>query len=313
MKYLSLVCLIFALWCLSAANAKKDKVRLEKVSTLTLNADQWTSGRRSSPIKQLQCVGGYCSRAKVTSAQCYNRGFDGRDVQWECKAEMPANYKFGKVEVICEGYDYPEDEYILVGSCGLEYTIDEVAGGGGGGGSNHYSNNHYYAAKNHIKDNGFSYFPVLVIIGLIALIYFTCLREPNAQGARHSSSTTNDDYPSAPPQPPPAGFRSEYFGGDSGASCSGSASSSSYGPRTQTRSSGPGFFSGMAAGGLMGYLFGSSRSNTYANRPYASSYSSWGTPSTSSGYSSGFSSGGGGGSSGSETRTSSGFGSTRRR
>lgn len=105
-QYLSFVYLVLAICCLSATNAKKDKVRLEKVSTLTLNADQWTSGRRSSPIKQMQCVGGYCSRAKVTSAQCYNRGFDGRDVQWECKAEMPANYKFGKVEVICEGKCY---------------------------------------------------------------------------------------------------------------------------------------------------------------------------------------------------------------
>jgi hypothetical protein len=28
------------------------------------------------------------------------------------------------VEVVCEGYDYPDDPFILKGSCGLEYTLD---------------------------------------------------------------------------------------------------------------------------------------------------------------------------------------------
>lgn len=32
--------------------------------------------------------------------------------------------QFNHVEVICEGYDYPEDDYILLGSCGLEFTLD---------------------------------------------------------------------------------------------------------------------------------------------------------------------------------------------
>jgi hypothetical protein len=26
--------------------------------------------------------------------------------------------------VLCEGYDYPDDPYILAGSCGLEYTLE---------------------------------------------------------------------------------------------------------------------------------------------------------------------------------------------
>jgi hypothetical protein len=32
---------------------------------------------------------------------------------------MPKKYKFGKLSVSCEGYDYPEDPYILAGSCGV--------------------------------------------------------------------------------------------------------------------------------------------------------------------------------------------------
>ena len=50
--------------------------------------------------------------------------------QWECKSDMDNAFRFGSVEVICEGYDYPDDPYILKGSCGLEYTIDYTMEGG---------------------------------------------------------------------------------------------------------------------------------------------------------------------------------------
>ena len=74
--------------------------------------------------------------------QCYNRGSDGLDVQWECKTDMDNKYRFGKISVSCEGYDYPNDPYILAGSCGLDYTIDRV---GNSGNSNSYSS--YQAPK----------------------------------------------------------------------------------------------------------------------------------------------------------------------
>ena len=35
----------------------------------------------------------------------------------------------GSVNVICEGYDYPDDPYILAGSCGLEYTLELTQAG----------------------------------------------------------------------------------------------------------------------------------------------------------------------------------------
>lgn len=288
-KLIAVICLLSGVICFVGAKSS-DKVRLEKIQTLTLQADRWTTGRRSSPIKQLSCVGGYCRQAKVATAQCYNRGFDGRDVQWECKAEMPSNYKFGRVEVICEGYDYPEDDYVLVGSCGLEYVIEET-----GDQPSYSSQSHYYSAQKHIQNSDFSYWPIIGLVIVIALIYFTCIRDNTANNA-NAYSSTSDDYP-RPSAPPPPGFRTDYF--DSGDSCSGSRSNQSSG------SSGPGFYSGMAAGGLMGYLFGSSRSNTYANRP---SYSGWNYGPSTSGMGASSSS-----SSSSGSHTSSGYGSTRRR
>ncbi|EJW77444.1 hypothetical protein WUBG_11653, partial [Wuchereria bancrofti] len=65
------------------------KVRLVDVTTLTLYRDKYTTGRRSSPIPQIQCVGGSANgKFEPRVVQCYNRGYDGVDVQWECKAEM---------------------------------------------------------------------------------------------------------------------------------------------------------------------------------------------------------------------------------
>lgn len=42
-----------------------------------------TAGRRSSPVPQLTCVGGTagCRVGQPKVVQCYNRGWDGYDVQ----------------------------------------------------------------------------------------------------------------------------------------------------------------------------------------------------------------------------------------
>ena len=41
-------------------------------------------------------------------------------IQWECKGEMNLKYHFGKMKVECEGYDGPDDLYILRGSCRMD-------------------------------------------------------------------------------------------------------------------------------------------------------------------------------------------------
>jgi len=51
----------------------------------------------------------------------------------------------GSVNVLCEGYDYPEDPYILAGSCGLEYTLELTQQGRDRqktGGSSSYQSNY---------------------------------------------------------------------------------------------------------------------------------------------------------------------------
>lgn len=39
---------------------------------------------------------------------------------------MPTKYEFGRMSVSCEGYDGPNDPYVLVGSCGVSKSILKV-------------------------------------------------------------------------------------------------------------------------------------------------------------------------------------------
>lgn len=57
--------------------------------------------------------------------RCKNSGsdYDDDSVQWTCTASLPEEFRLGSTDVICEGYDYPEDPYILKGSCGVEYRL----------------------------------------------------------------------------------------------------------------------------------------------------------------------------------------------
>ena len=44
-------------------------------------------------------------------------------LQWECKAQTDKKYQLGRIQVSCEGYDYPDDPYILRGSCGVSEGV----------------------------------------------------------------------------------------------------------------------------------------------------------------------------------------------
>lgn len=106
----------------------KDKILLAGVERLTFHRHKMTTSRRTHTIHQLSCVGGTagCKLFKPDTVECQRGALDhvkGRH-NWICKADIDDRVEFKHVEVICEGYDYPEDDYILLGSCGLEFTLD---------------------------------------------------------------------------------------------------------------------------------------------------------------------------------------------
>ncbi|XP_006813921.1 store-operated calcium entry-associated regulatory factor-like [Saccoglossus kowalevskii] len=321
---------------LSSVNAwgSGDRVLLEDVKVLTLYSGRMTNAGRSSPIPQLKCIGGNagCGTFTPQVVQCYNQGSDGYDVQWECKTDMDNAYRFGQVQVSCEGYEYPDDPYILKGSCGLEYTLDLTKEGNqqqhkhnyyGDDNSNHHS---YYEGKHHKwkKESWLGYIVMWVIIGVIVYaIYQTCVAS-NTRGSPYP----DDGHPpgqgsgsrwggggSGGGGPPPPGFRSDYMpGGGCSANYGGSTGSTG-----STGTGGGGFWTGAATGGILGYMFG----NRNRGHGYGYGGTGYGYARPGYGYRTGggsfFGGGGGGGGGGfgssrsSGTRTASGFGGTSRR
>lgn len=110
----------------AAFRTPSDAVLLSTVKSLTLHANKPTTHRRVPSIPQLKCVGGSARGLyEPDTLRCKNSGssYSSADVQWTCTASLPPEFKLGSTEVICEGYSGPEDEYVLKGSCGVEYRL----------------------------------------------------------------------------------------------------------------------------------------------------------------------------------------------
>ncbi|VDM95408.1 unnamed protein product [Thelazia callipaeda] len=266
---------VILIFVLTRVCESSKKVRLIDVSTLTLYRDKVTTGRRSSPIPQIQCVGGSAKgQFQPKVVQCYNRGYDGFDVQWECKAEMSDQYEFGEaifqsllqyenenIRISCEGYDYPDDPYILQGSCGLKYNLEY----------SHRKKGDDTRSVPPYEENFDSSLAVLFLlfsietradkwIQYVGPVLVDASRSTDHLSL-HKTSKGNqrwdgDQGPPPPPgsgRPPPPGFKNFTRPPDAPPTYD----EAFYGcSNTRSQSSGPGFFSGLGLGGLAGYMFG---------------------------------------------------------
>ena len=123
---LIVVALASALFALGAAAVAPDPRRVleRSITALTFNAGKLTTARRGDPVMQAVCSGGACAGHAPRTIQCTNTGWDGSATQWRCTAEWTAKgLRFGAIEIGCEGWDRAGDEYVLAGSCGLEYEL----------------------------------------------------------------------------------------------------------------------------------------------------------------------------------------------
>jgi len=252
-----------------------DKVLLSKVKTLTLRKDASTAHRRVPAAPQLKCLTPRaCKHYQVDIMRCTNQGsdYDDENIQWSCTANMPEDFKLGSTDVICEGYESSDDHYVLKGSCGVEYRLvltdkgEERYGKGGsgeGGGESEWT------------DTAKTLFWLLFVGVAVWILWGIWKGLPGNRraptlggnggprgggggggwGGGNGGYDDNDDPPSGPPPPynkygstydaPPANRNSESWR--------------------------PGFWSGLAAGGVGGYGAGhavgsrSNRSNRSAN------------------------------------------------
>lgn len=124
MRALSLV--LFFITCVYCYDY--NKVLLRDVEVLTFNKNEYTIAGRNPSVPQLSCVGGTGRHFsnEIDVVQCYNKGYDGTDVNWKCESVMRPDLKLGKADVVCEGFLYPDDPYILKGSCSLEFELNVV-------------------------------------------------------------------------------------------------------------------------------------------------------------------------------------------
>ncbi|MCO5589506.1 hypothetical protein L7F22_043474 [Adiantum nelumboides] len=113
--------LLFISSCTAIYTPRGNSVRLASIPSLIFVKGKNTAHRRSSALPQLLCVKG-CEHEPAV-VQCKNVRSYGRDVTWQCEADLPSHVTFSDIEVNCEGYRSKEDEDVLEGSCGLKYSL----------------------------------------------------------------------------------------------------------------------------------------------------------------------------------------------
>ena len=309
-----------------------DAVLLSNVRSLTLQKDRLTTGRRSKPVQQMACVGGSGKGLHdVDVMRCKNSGaeYDPEDVQWTCQANLPPEFKLGSTEVVCEGYDSPDDPYVLKGSCGVEYRLVLTEQG-----EEKFSKQGFFGnAKSEGGINKvwtflfwaifisepvsqpivFRLLTLVIEVVILVIVSGALTTGGNALGnvgrgfggggggPGGGGWGGSDDDP-----PPPYTPRSSY-----------GSTRSSYKSSSRNPNSGPGFWSGAGLGGAAGYAAGNYMGRQSERARQQPAYGVAG-PSNYGGGSSWFGGGGGGSGAGPSAPSparyeSTGFGGTRRR
>lgn len=106
---------------LLVAVAAAQRVPLRNVESLVFEAGKMTAGRRTAPVPQM--VQTNRRDIGVRSIYCRNVGWDGQNVNWECRLPDDVPARLGAFAIECEGYDYAGDANHLAGSCGIRYEL----------------------------------------------------------------------------------------------------------------------------------------------------------------------------------------------
>ena len=123
----ALCVLLLALLAAASAYTDPDRVHLRDIPSLLFVEGKQTQSRRGKYYPQLVRTGGSApanAEQHLANVLCTNKGFDGRNVNWRCEANLPDWLALGKFEILCEGFEGPNDEYSLRGSCSLEYQLN---------------------------------------------------------------------------------------------------------------------------------------------------------------------------------------------
>lgn len=143
---------------------------LTKATALTFYKGQMTTGKRSAPRNQLNCIGGNaCDQSSIINAvQCTNTGVDGYGaVQIKCETQLPTNLVLSNTKVICEGCTASGDFHKLLGSCGLLYSLDDTNKNS----NNDNNNTNYYSDGDGVL---LFIFLVIIVVTIAFCIFYIC-------------------------------------------------------------------------------------------------------------------------------------------
>jgi hypothetical protein len=129
------VLLVGLLWLGEGADTGNGELYSAK-RLLAVQSGQLARTRRSAKaVPQLECDvsmciglgvnGCFCDTYIPDTVICRNVGIaEMKEPIWVCEdTHMPAEFQFAAAVVECEGYDSPDDPYILEGSCSVQYAL----------------------------------------------------------------------------------------------------------------------------------------------------------------------------------------------
>jgi len=206
-------CLVVAVALCAPMNQQAYKpILLKEVKSLRFVYGQYALNTRDNDlIPQLDCAYNPLNddNALPRDVICNNVGFDNTGaIKWKCEAIMGSNLEFDNLQVSCEGYSAPGDEYVKEGSCSLRYTlkITDVANEPH---DNQYVHHHQHREHQHYRTQnveaaeGWSFTTVLIFVLIGVLIYRCCCRGKKNKGTvnencSENTETVNKFEPSAP-------------------------------------------------------------------------------------------------------------------
>ena len=115
---------------LAGACHAQESVPMRDIEILRLHANEKTAHRRVDAVSQVRCRGFRCRHYHNDDVVCKNRGWDGTQVIWECRTRLKEGYILTDATVECEGYKYKGDPNVLIGSCGVIFSVQSSTGPG---------------------------------------------------------------------------------------------------------------------------------------------------------------------------------------
>jgi len=206
-----------------------DGILLSDIQVLKFNAGETALNTRTPDvIPRLACAYNPLGNDMYlpSSVTCKNKGMDDNGgIIWKCDAEMDSSLAFDNIQVSCEGYRYPGDEYIRKGSCALTYTLKLTADAkvneprptgrptppppgfyrDGPTGKTHAG---HYRVRETKGTSLWTFSNVLILVLVAVLIYRCCLKkkakktfdvENPMEKSAYDNVSNNNTEPSAPP------------------------------------------------------------------------------------------------------------------